>query len=201
MTRRPPRRERTLAGKPHGPDAVFGRERDQGAEQPWMLMEMLMAVHMIGRKAGLAKELELRPDLGQRLAPYVGKKGDLRPGLDDVATEPASVFVDEIREFLLAQRRGRVQERNMESDTELGHATRAGDRVGGGIARHHQARRGEHAAAMGFLDGLVDRDRHAEVIAGDDELAVAHTAGSRSAGGRPAALKWSARIRAPRGRA
>ena len=58
--RRAPRGERALARQPHGAYAVLGRERDQRAQHPRMLVEMLVGVDVIEREAGLAEEFELR---------------------------------------------------------------------------------------------------------------------------------------------
>ena len=70
-------------------------------------------------------------------------------------------------------------------------APRALDRVRSGGRAHHETGRGEHAAAVGLLDRLVDGQRQAEVVAGEDH------ARARSGAGRTSSGRASGRSRPP----
>jgi hypothetical protein len=58
----------------------------------------------------------------------------------------------------------------MQANAKSGKAARAGDGIGGGCARDHQAGSGQNTIAMRLFDRFIYFRRNAEIIGRDDQL-------------------------------
>ncbi len=152
----------------HGLDAEFRRELDQQIDDHRMLVEMMMAVHVIEREISGAESLQLRAHLGLRLPPRARQKKQFHAGAHRITPE-APVGSDQIRQLFRRQRRTAVDQHQMQPHGERRQPARARHGVIRRRRGDHEAGRGQDAAAVRRLHRLVHRRGQAKVIGGDDE--------------------------------
>ncbi len=145
-----------------------------------MLVEVPMAVNMVERQARRSKEFELGAHLGAGLGPDPGHEGDACAGRHG-PTAQVTVVANQVGNVGDGRGRGRVEQRQMQPDTKVRHTFGPRHSVGGGRACDHQAGAGEHALAMPLLHRLVDLEREAEVVGGDDKSGNGHRLGCAQA--------------------
>ena len=80
-----------------------------------------------------------------------------------------AVGADEIGDLLRPQCRPAFEQHQMQADAQVRQLSRQIDRLLRRRARHHQARRRQHAVAMRAFDGFVDLGRETEVVGGNDQ--------------------------------
>src|SRR5690349_16844024 len=139
-----------------------------------MLMEMPVPIHVVEDESGFAKQGELSADFRLHLFPNAMRKGD--PGSDTPGRTMKNAFFalsEEIRDPGTIERRGTVDQGQMQANAKLGHSSSPPDGVGGGLSRDHEAGAGEDTVPVRHLDGLVDGKRHAEIVCRQNDLARA----------------------------
>src|SRR5581483_7430337 len=136
-----------------------------------MQMHVLVRVDMVENKAGRAKGLELRADLGGEPNPHTRREKISEPGAGLPWIE-APVAPHERAELGGRQYRIAVDQDEVQPDPQTRQATRPRDRVGGGRGSDHQAGAGQDSVAARRLDRLVDGDIAAEIVSADDQPAL-----------------------------
>src|SRR6266571_3345010 len=144
-----------LASQPRPPDAPAVGIQHEDPENDRVQVEMEMSVHVIERKRGRGKLLEL----GRHLCFQLRRQSPMR-----VIAEPRChgavaelVFtVDQAGNFFRGQCRTAANERQMEAHAQPRGFPRQGDGFIAGRLIHHQAGGGENAFAMGANDRGID---------------------------------------------
>jgi hypothetical protein len=127
-----------------------------------------MRIGVVELEAGGVKALELRPDLGGEL-PAGGGREEIATAGDEQIVREGAIGSDERRNLLRRKDRPAAHEDQVQPDPERGQAMRACHRIGGGRSPDHQTRGIKNALPKCLLDRLIDRNRSAEIVAGDDQ--------------------------------
>src|SRR5262249_21762800 len=135
--------------------AIAPADRDYGAGDDRMQLEMAVAVYMIEREPRRPIGFEIPRDLSFHLPVYPRIERDLRAIKRQVVAE-ISFVVDQAGYFTARADRHAISENDMQPDAEVRQPPRPLEGVGGSSAADHEACRAQDAAPMGFLDGGID---------------------------------------------
>ena len=157
-----------LARHSHRPQPVAATDLQDLRGGGRMHVEVLVGVHVIQRQARAAKSLELRCDLGGKLAPYRGAKVYVQGSLGHAASETPR-GIDQIGQVVRLKHRMPVNQHNVQPHAQRGHAACPHHRISGSGRPDHEARGGDNAGPVGDLHRLVDFVRASEIVCGDDQ--------------------------------
>jgi len=177
--RQPQRRDR-LGRQPHRAHPVIAADLDDEPGDGRVQVNVLVPVDMVEREPRRAERFELRADFGGELAPRGGRKIKAEPGAHHVRVERA-VSPDERRNLARRQDWRAIGQHQMQADAQRGKPLGPRHRVRGRRRADHQARHGQDAVAVGFLDRLIDRHIAPEIIGANDEaLLISHRDGGHA---------------------
>jgi len=131
-----------------------------------MQMHMVVRVHMIQLEARFSKRFELRPYFSLELFPDSRIKEKFKTCLRKPGRKGA-IRVHKIRDLPLRQNTIAFHQRQMEANLERRALPGALDGVRGEGGSHHQACGRKDSLLVCLRNGLIDRQRQAEIISGD----------------------------------
>ena len=134
-----------------------------------MNVKMLVRVDMVQHESRGTECFELGGDFGRELALCPAVHRDIYAGPHHILAKAARRF-DEIGDRICGKRRDTIHQHKMQAHSQIGKAARAGDGIGRGGARHHQAGSRQNPVAMGPFDRCIHFRRGAEIIRRDDQL-------------------------------
>src|SRR5579863_2132916 len=137
-----------------------------------MEMEVLVRIHMIELEAGSGEGAVLRTDFRCQLPAHACVQ-QAAEGVPYHAVAEAPVAPHQVGDLARPQHGPAIGEYQVESDLQLWKSARQGNGLRGRGRAHHEARGTQHTDARSPFHRLVYRWAQAEVIGGDDELALA----------------------------